>query len=141
MSGKSFLDSNIFIYAYDDRDPHKQSIAIELIRSVGFSGEGAISYQVMQEFFNLTLVKSSQKMSPADAQKVLAIYFRPFFTISPSLILLSEAIRIQERYRLSWYDSLIVAAAQQANCDTLYSEDLQHAQQFGAVTVRNPFLP
>jgi predicted nucleic acid-binding protein len=51
-----------------------------------------------------------------------------------------KLIGIQERYRLSWYDSLIVAAAQQAGCKRLYSEDLQHGQHFGAVTVHNPFL-
>jgi predicted nucleic acid-binding protein len=49
-------------------------------------------------------------------------------------------MRIQDRYRLSWYDSLIVSAAQHGGCKILYSEDLQHGQQFGAVTVKNPFL-
>jgi predicted nucleic acid-binding protein len=53
--------------------------------------------------------------------------------------MVSDAIRLQEHYRLSWYDGLIVAAAQQAGCDILYSEDLQHGQQFGTVTVRDPF--
>jgi predicted nucleic acid-binding protein len=51
-----------------------------------------------------------------------------------------KTIRIHRRYRLSWYDSLIVAAAQQAGCKRLYSEDLQHGQQFGTMTIHNPFL-
>jgi predicted nucleic acid-binding protein len=59
--------------------------------------------------------------------------------VPSSFALVSDAIRIQERYRLSWYDSLIVSAAQHAGCTVLYSEDLQHGQQFGAVTVQDPF--
>ena len=140
MSGRSFLDTNIFIYAYDGREPLKQSIAADLIRSVSVSAEEAISYQVIQEFFNFALVKSPSRMRPDDAQRILTSVFQPLFTVQASTALVSEAIRIQDRYRLSWYDSLIVSAAQQAGCDVLYSEDLQHGQQFGPVTVQNPFL-
>jgi predicted nucleic acid-binding protein len=139
MSGRSFLDTNIFVYSHDFADPRKQSIANDLIRSVTVSGEGAISYQVIQEFFNVALRKSSSKLSHEDALRYLATTFRPLLAVPSSLSLVSDAIRIQERYRLSWYDSLIVSAAQQAGCHTLYSEDLQHGQQFGAVTVHDPF--
>jgi len=78
--------------------------------------------------------------SPIDAQELLETVLRPLLFVHSSTILFSEAIRLQERYRLSWYDSLIVAAAQQAGCKLLYSEDLQHGQQFGPVTIHNPFL-
>lgn len=140
MSGKAFLDSNVFIYSVDHRDPIKQSIANDLIRGLAVDSQAVVSYQVMQEFFNWALVKSSSKLTAAEAQSYLNITFRPLQIIPPSITLISDAIRIQERYRLSWYDSLIVSAAQQAGCSILYSEDLQHGQQFGAVTVRNPFL-
>jgi predicted nucleic acid-binding protein len=140
MSAKVFFDTNILVYARDDRDPRKQRIAAELITKHGTSRTGVISYQVVQELFNVLIVKASQKISHADAQVLLETVLRPLLSIHSSMILFSEAIRLQERYRLSWYDSLIVSAAQHANCDTLYSEDLQHGQQFGAVTVRNPFV-
>jgi predicted nucleic acid-binding protein len=140
MSAKAFLDSNIFIYAYDPRDPRKQSVAGDLIRSVAISGEAVISYQVIQEFFNFALIKVASRMTEDDAQVYLATAFRPMLTVASSASLVSEAIRIHRRYRLSWYDSLIVAAAQQAGCKLLYSEDLQHGQQFGTVTIHNPFL-
>jgi predicted nucleic acid-binding protein len=139
MSGKAFLDSNIFIYAYDPRDPRKQSVADDLIRSLAVGGEATISYQVIQEFFNFALVKAASRMTGDDAQKYLTTTFRPLNTVPSSFALVSDAIGIHQRYRLSWYDSLIVSAAQQAGCHTLYSEDLQHGQQFGSVTVQDPF--
>jgi predicted nucleic acid-binding protein len=140
MSGKAFLDTNIFVYAYDDRDARKHSRAVDLIRQLTVSGDAVISYQVVQEFFNVALTKSSKKLNHHDAHELLEDVFRPLLAVPSSFSLVSEAIRIQDRYRLSWYDSLIASAAQQAGCDVLYSEDLQHGQQFGPVTVQNPFL-
>lgn len=139
MSGRAFLDTNIFVYGYDERDPVKQSIADGLIRSLAIEGEAVISYQVIQEFFNIVMLKIPQKMPHADAQQYLLTTFKPLHIVPPSPALISDAIRIQERYRLSWYDSLIVAAAQHGGCKTLYSEDLQDGQQFETVTVRDPF--
>jgi predicted nucleic acid-binding protein len=140
MSGKTFFDTNIFIYANDKHEPVKQSIARDLLREATFDGDGVISYQVMHEFFNVVLRKAPSKMKPEEAFLFLETVFRPLVAVPSSFSLVSDAIRIQDRYRLSWYDSLIVAAAQHAGCKLLYSEDLQHDQQFGAVTVKNPFL-
>jgi predicted nucleic acid-binding protein len=139
MSGNSFLDTNVFLYAYDDRDPRKHSVAVDLIRQLTISGDAVISYQVVQEFFNVALAKSPGRLSYPDAQVILQDVFRPLQIVPPSFTLVSDAIRIQERYRLSWYDSLIVSAAQHAGCSVLYSEDLQHGQRFGAVLVQDPF--
>jgi len=140
MSGKAFIDSNIFIYAYDTQDPRKQTAAFDLIRENTVDGSGVVSYQVVHEFFNFAFVKAASKVQPDDAQVLLEDVFRPLQMVPSSFSLVSIAIRLRDRYRLSWYDSLIVAAAQQGGCDILYSEDLQHGQQFGTVTVRNPFL-
>lgn len=139
MNGRVFLDTNVFIYSYDDRDLRKQRTALELIRDTTMDGSATISYQVVHEFFNFALVKAARKMSHEDAQRYLDTVFRPLLAVPSSVSLVTEAIRVQERYRLSWYDSLIVSATQQAGCAVLYSEDLQHGQQFGAVTVHDPF--
>jgi predicted nucleic acid-binding protein len=139
MNGKAFIDSNIFIYSYDPRDATKQSIALELIRELTISGAAVISYQVVHEFFNFALRKAAITIRQDDAQILLQDVFRPLRTVPSSLALISDAIHIQHRHRLSWYDSLIVSAAQHAGCGILYSEDLQHGQQFGFVTVRDPF--
>jgi predicted nucleic acid-binding protein len=140
MSGRSFLDTNIFVYAVDRHEPNKRQIALDLIRKLTIGGDGVISYQVVHEFFNVVLRKTSHRMSSDEATLFLEDVLRPLRIIPSSFTLISDAIHIQDRYRLSWYDSLIVSAAQQAGCSTLYSEDLQHGQQFGAVTVRNPFV-
>lgn len=140
MSDKLFFDTNIFIYSRDHRYPHKQSLALELLRDATDAGDGVISYQVIQEFFNFSLQKAPEKMRHEDAVVFLRDVFGLFQTVAQSAALISDAIRVQERFRLSWYDSLIVSAAQQGGCTVLYSEDLQHGQQFGSVTVRNPFL-
>ena len=139
MSGKVFLDSNIIVYAYDPDYPEKQAKAIDLIQEVAADGSGVVSYQVVQEFLNFSLGKAQVKLTHHHAQQVFTELLLPMLTVHSSATLFSAAIRLHERYRLGWYDSLIVAAAQQANCATLYSEDLQHGQQFGSVTVHNPF--
>lgn len=138
MSGEVFLDTNILVYAYDERDARKHSVAVNLIRDLGPDG-AVISYQVVHEFFNIALGKSRARLSIPDAQTLLQKVFRPLLRVPSTVALVSSALSIQERYLLSWYDSLIVAAAQEAGCNVLYSEDLQHGQQFGAVTVRDPF--
>jgi predicted nucleic acid-binding protein len=139
MSGKVFLDTNIFVYAYDNDEQLKKSLARELIRTAALDGTGIISYQVTQEFFNVALKKNSLKMRLEDAQQLLATVFRPLLAVHSSIALFGDAIRLQNRYQLSWYDSLIVAAAQQSGCSVLYTEDLQHGQRFGDLEVVNPF--
>jgi predicted nucleic acid-binding protein len=139
MSDKFFLDTNVFVYSRDDRDPRKQQQAIDLMRRATVDRAGIISYQVVQEFFNVVLVKAAKKMTLLDAQEFLATVFRPILAVHSSAALFSEGIRLQEQFKLSWYDSLIVAAALQAECELLYTEDLQDGQRFEALTVRNPF--
>jgi predicted nucleic acid-binding protein len=138
MSDKVFLDTNIFIYANDRNEPRKQAIAIDLIRDATIESSGVISYQVIQEFLNVVLTKVPHKMPHTDAKLYLDTVFRRLIAVPSSMALISDAIRVQERFRLSWYDSLIVSAAQYAGCSTLYSEDLQDGQQFGSVTVKDP---
>lgn len=140
MSGKAFLDTNIFIYAYDDRDARKQGRAKQLIRDLLQSGRAVISYQVVHEFFNFALVKVAVPMTAADASRYLDAVFRPMGIVGSSADLVSDAIGLHDRHHLSWYDSLIVAAALQPQCAILYSEDLQHGRSFGQMHVENPFL-
>lgn len=140
MSGKIFLDTNIFVYAYDAGDPRKRQRANQLIRETLQNGRGVISYQVIHEFFNVALVKNPVHMSPADAWRYLDAVFRRMGNVASSAELVSDAIGLHDRHRLSWYDCLIVAAALQAQCAILYSEDLQHGRSFGQLRVENPFL-
>jgi len=140
MSDRIFLDTNIFVYSVTIDDPGKSQIATGLIREALSTQKGVVSFQVVQEFFNVATRKFEQRMQLADREEYLSTVFRPMLRVHSSLALYSEGLALQSRYRISWYDALIVCAAEQAGCGRLYSEDLQHGQQFGSLAIVNPFL-
>lgn len=139
MPGRYFLDTNIFVYPLDHSSPGKAAKAQKLIREAIRSGLGVVSYQIVQEFFNVALRHFSKKMSIEEAEQFLAITFRPLLAVNSSPALYSEALHVHARHHFSWYDSLVVAAAMEAQCEVLYTEDLQHGQKIGGLQVRNPF--
>jgi predicted nucleic acid-binding protein len=139
MSGRFFLDTNIFVYSFDASSPRKAAEAEKLIRGAIETRGGIVSYEVVQEFFNVALRRFSKPMNGADAEQYLSTTFRPLLSVHSSQALYGEALRIGDRFRLRWYDSLIVASAIEGQCDVLYSEDFQDGQQFGGVTISNPF--
>jgi predicted nucleic acid-binding protein len=140
MSGRFFLDTNIFAYAFDVEAPAKAKRASQLIRRAADTGKGIVSYQVVQEFFNVAFRRFAQPMSTAEAEQYLITVFRPLLAIQSSSVLYVEGLRIAREYRLAWYDGLIVAAALQGECTLLYSEDLQHGQQIEDLRIENPFV-
>lgn len=139
MNGKFFLDTNIFVYSLDKHSPAKQKLATQLIREGIASGKGIVSYQVVQEFFNVALRGFAHVMRVAEAEQYLGTIFRPMLSVQSSPALVAEALRMHERYRFAWYDSLILAAAMEARCGILYSEDLRHGQTLGELRIENPF--
>jgi len=140
MKDRFFLDTNIFAYSFDKGAASKLRRAQQLILQGITTRKGVVSYQVVQEFFNLALRKFAQPMSAAEAEQYLHAVFRPLLAVQSSQALFSQALRLQENHRLSWYDSLIVAAATESQCTVLYSEDMQHGQRFGELQIKNPFL-
>jgi predicted nucleic acid-binding protein len=141
MNGRFFLDTNIFVYSCDAGDPAKARRARKLIRDAVATGKGVVSYQVVQEFLNVALRKFARPMTPAEAEQYLTTVFLPLVRVQSSPALFTEALRLKSRHELSWYDSLIVAGAMEADCDRLLSEDLQHGLRIGRLRVENPFLP
>jgi predicted nucleic acid-binding protein len=139
MSDRFFLDTNLFVYTFDDIAPVKAKKAAQLIRRAADTGEGIISYQVVQEFFNVAFRRFAQPMSAAEAEQYLITVLRPLLAVHSSPALYFSALRIAERYRISWYDSIIVAAALEGQCEKLYSEDFQHGQKIEGVRIENPF--
>ncbi len=140
MNDRFFLDTNIFVYSFDASAPAKARRAGQLIRQAVATGKGIISHQVAQEFFNMALRRFAQPMSVAEAEQYLVTVFLPLMAVHSSQALYAEALRFSERYHLSWYDALIVAAAIEGQSRLLYSQDLQHGQRFGDLQVQNPFL-
>lgn len=139
MSDEIFLDSNIFLYTFDDVALHKQELAHDLIANTLRNGNGIISYQVVQEVLNVLTRKLAAPMGAGDAARYLASTLEPLWRIQPSAALFQSGLSIQARYQFGFYDSLIVAAALSGGCSRLYSEDLQHGQRIDGLVVENPF--
>ncbi|MBI2966615.1 MAG: PIN domain-containing protein [Bacteroidetes bacterium] len=135
MKDRAFFDTNILVYLYSDDEPVKRKIASELLTK----GESIITIQVLKEFTNTLRKKYSvewQKISAAIDEILL------FFILYPTEISdIKAAISVAEKYRYSFYDSLIIASALESNCKILYSEDLQHNQIIkNKLKIINPFL-
>src|ERR1022692_624287 len=140
MSDKYFLDTNIFVYSLDPVDPHKARMAEGLVtRGVG-SRLGVISYQVVQEFMNVSLRQFKATMTVTELELYFFKVLLPMMTIPSSSGLFLEALRLQRANQIAWYDSLIVAAAFPGGCKVLYSEDLQRGRRFGYLVIQNPFV-
>lgn len=139
MSDRFFLDTNLFVCTFDSSAPAKAKKATQLIRRAADTGEGIISYQVVQEFFSVAFRRFTQPMSVAEAEQYLITVLRPLLAVHSSPAIYFEAMRIAEKHRISWYDSLIVAAALEGQCEKLYSEDFQHGRRIGTLRIENPF--
>jgi predicted nucleic acid-binding protein len=139
MSGRFFIDTNIFVYTFDANAPAKAKKATQLIRRAADTGEGVISYQVVQEFFNVAFRRFPQPLSVPEAEQYLITVLRPLLAVHSSPAIYFEALRIFEKHKLSWYDSLIVAAAVEGQCEKLYSEDLQDGRKIEGMRIENPF--
>jgi predicted nucleic acid-binding protein len=139
MSGKAFFDTNILVYTFDARDPRKQSVARSLIAEALDNGDAVISYQIVQEFVNVARRKLEKPLRSEDLVFYLRTTLRSMLKISFSLALCESALALSDSLMLSWYDSLIVAAALEAGCTKLYTEDMQHQQVIEGLTIVNPF--
>ena len=137
MSVEYFIDSNVFVYLFDETNEHKRERAVRLVRQALENDTGCISYQVVQETINVLTRKLD--VAPDDARKLLDRTLAPLWKVNPTRTLYDRGLDMQTRYRFSFYDSLIVAAALEAGCKTLYTEDLKHGQRIEGVTVTNPF--
>lgn len=135
-----FLDTNIFVYSFEYSSPQKVQVADRLIKQAVSSGRGAISYQVVQEFFSVALRKFPTQMTPANAHTYFRNVFRPLYAVNFSPALMFRAIHIASVHQLSWYDSIILAAATESNCQILYSEDFQSGRTIEGVRIQNPFV-
>lgn len=139
MSAADFLDSNVLVYAFDTRDPRRNTIASTLLVQAQRERSAVISHQVVQETLNVLTRKLVPRLSAADARDTLTVVLAPLWRVQPSPALYARALALQERYTFSFYDSLIVAAALEAGCRRLLTEDLHSGQQIDGLTIQNPF--
>jgi predicted nucleic acid-binding protein len=139
MKGKFFLDTNIIVYTFDPSQPQKQKISRDLMKVALDKGAGSISYQVIQEFLNVSTWKFENPLSYQDSQIFLSSVLEPICDVYASIDLFHRALELSEQWKYSFYDSLIIAAALQNNCSILYSEDLKDGQIIHEMEIVDPF--
>ena len=133
---KVFLDTNVFLYAFLNQDVAKKTIAANLIAQSVNGRNGYVSFQIVKEFCNIMVRKSGK--SAAEIEKAVAIF--GMMQMAPgSLQLVRKALALRETYGLQFYDSLLLASAEQSECAILYTEDLNDGQMYGSVKAVNPF--
>ena len=138
MTEPVFVDTNVIVYRFDTRDPLKRSRAVDWFTFLWNRRSGRVSFQVLQEAYATLTQKLKPAMAYADARLVVQGLgaWRP---VTLDLQILERAWLLQEGHRLSWWDALIVAAAQMSESRVLLTEDLQHGHEFDQVRVVNPF--
>ena len=138
MNVKAFVDTNVLVYAYDRGAGSKHERASGLLEELWVDGNGLLSTQVLQEFYVNVRRKAKKPISHEQARTLIADYlsWNPFVNDGATML---EAINVEQRYKLSFWDALIVVAAQKSGASVLFSEDFNDGQKFGAVQVQNPF--
>lgn len=140
MTEVSFVDTNVLVYARDPRDPLKRRVATELLGQLWRQRSGRSSIQVLSEYYTTITRKLNPTVDSDDAWDDVLI----LMTWDPQQIdqaILGAARDIERRYRMSWWDATIIAAAHAQRCTVLLSEDFQDGMNFGPLKVQNPFVP
>lgn len=136
MNARSFIDTNVLLYADAGDAGDKQRLAVALIRSHMVEASGVVSTQVLQEFAAAGLRKLGL---PLELVRARLEFFAGFEVISASPKAILQALDVRQRWNLSFYDALIVQAAQASGCTELLTEDLHAGANFNGVRVVNPF--
>jgi predicted nucleic acid-binding protein len=137
MSGADFLDTNVVVSAYDDSHPQKRLIARQLIEG-GVARKTVISAQVLAEFAATMLHKVSPAATEAAVMTALDA-LSSLRLVTPDAELVRRAVQARAAYGIHFYDGMIVAAAERAGCQRIFSEDFNAGQAYFGVTVMNPF--
>jgi predicted nucleic acid-binding protein len=135
-----FFDSNIVVYGYDNTDARKHAIAQQLLAEAPLQGDVVVSTQVFGEFFNAAVTKR-KIMTAEEVRKVILKISAGIRVAEVDLGLVRDAIAIHQRYKLRYWDSLIIATAKRMKCVEVLSEDMADGQDYGGVIVRNSFKP
>lgn len=138
MSADYFLDTNILVYAFDQKAEEKRTRALSLSQA---GQPWLISWQVVQEFCSVALHRFAVPLDLEFLGDYLSLFLLPHCKVMSSGSIYQKALQIQHETQYRFYDSLIVAAALESGASILYSEDLQHDRSIGHLRIINPFLP
>ncbi len=139
MSDEYFVDTNVLMYAHDAAGGEKHQRAKELVERLWRARAGVVSTQVLQELAVNLRRKARKPLSARETREIVADYLTWRVIVNRGSAIL-EALDLEFRHQISFWDALVIRAAQSAGVDTLYSEDLSHGQNYGGVTAVNPFL-
>ena len=138
MSDKTFIDTNILIYAHDKDAGQKYLISSKIIRDLWEHRTGIISTQILQEFYVNVTRKIANPIPKPRVREIIESYMAWHVELNDVVTLLA-ASEIEERHQLSFWDALVVAAASNAKADRLITEDLNHGQTIEGIMIHNPF--
>jgi predicted nucleic acid-binding protein len=137
---KYFVDTNILIYAHDRAAGKKHERARQLVEHLWTTGQGALSTQVLQELCVNLRRRLAHPLPSAEIRKLIEDYLSWEIVVNTPQSILA-ALEIETRYKLSYWDALILHAAESCGAAVLYSEDMANGQRYGAVEVINPLRP
>lgn len=138
MSGKTFVDTNILIYAHDVDAGAKHQIANAKLRELWHEEAGVVSVQVLQEFYVNVTRKIAIPLPKNRARAVVASYAE--WCTETTMSEVSAAFRIEDEAKIGFWDALIVASAARAGAERILSEDLNAGQRIAGILVENPFI-
>ena len=136
MGAKTFIDTNVIVYANDRADIAKQDRAVSVVSSLIESGTGVVSTQVLMEYAAVATRKLGQPRAAITRQTVV---LERLEVVAVSGAMLRDGLAISERYRISFWDGVIIAAAVAARCSEIVSEDFSRDVTYHGVRVTNPF--
>ena len=139
MKGDDFFDTNILVYAYDEHEPEKQRIAQEILLSAVTSERGVLSIQVLNVFVTVVTRKIPKPLTLKKTREIIR-FLSVLVIQGTDITLVNRAIDGCEKYNISYWDSLIIAAAERAGCKRILSEDLNVGQQYFGIELVNPFM-
>jgi predicted nucleic acid-binding protein len=133
-----FIDANLLFYAIDPQEPEKRRRAKDFLRRIINRHTLVLSPQSLNELYRV--VAEKRELMPRNDARRLVHAWSPFCTAPYDFEVTRQAWQIQERHRYGWWDCLLLASATMAQCDLFLSEDLQHQQAVGDLTIVNPYL-
>ena len=135
---RTFVDSNILVYAHDIAETEKQPIARAVLEALWADRSGVVSTQVLQEFYVVAMRKLSPPMAPSEAREIVALY-STWSVVQVDVGLILDAAALEEDAQLSFWDALIVEAARRGGAERLVSEDFQAGRRIAGIEIENPF--
>ena len=136
---KTFVDTNVLVYAYDDEAGARRETAKELLAGLWRTGSGSLSTQVLQEFYSVVTGRKFRRPLARDRASAIVAAYSEWCDVPTEPQLIVAASRLEEEHRFSFWDALIVEAAIRAGADRLLTDDMQDGRRLGRLTIENPF--